>query len=450
MKSPLSLFYKQQFKTLWIVAVLLLFTSSLWSQEFDTVKLDQYFDLLEENNKFMGSVAVSQAGELIYTRSVGYCNVTSESKATVASRYRIGSITKTFTAVLVFKAISAGKLSLDQTLDQFFPEVPKSKNITIKQLLGNRSGIHNFTDDPAYATYMTQPKSASEMVEIIVKAGSDFEPDSKFQYSNSNFVLLTYILEKSMGKPYPELLEEFITRPLGLADTYVGEKIGTKANECKSYMYLDKWQEHPETDMSIPVGAGAIVSNPTDIVKFSDALFGGKLLDLEYVEAMKKITDGYGLGLFSFPFHERTSYGHTGGIDGFSSLFGHFDDGNVSFALTSNGNNMNTNDIAIAVLSTVYNEPFELPKFNTYEVSPEQLEVYVGNYTAPDFPLDISIFIEDGVLKGRATGQPAFTLDPVDEHQFEFVSAGIEMTFDPEENTLFFKQRGVRVNFKKK
>jgi D-alanyl-D-alanine carboxypeptidase len=110
---------------------------------------------------------------------------------------------------------------------------------------------------------------------------------------------------------------------------------------------------------------------------------------------------------------------------------------------------MNTNDIAIAVLSTVYNEPFELPKFNTYEVSPEQLEVYVGNYTAPDFPLDISIFIEDGVLKGRATGQPAFTLDAVDEHQFEFVSAGIEMTFDPEENTLLFKQRGARVNFTK-
>ena len=177
MKSPLSLFYKLQFKTLWIVAVLLLFTASLCSQEFDTVKLDQYFDLLEENNKFMGSVAVSQAGELIYTRSVGYCDVTSESKATAASRYRIGSITKTFTAVLVFKAISAGKLSLEQTLDQFFPEVPKSENITIKQLLGNRSGIHNFTDDPAYATYMTQPKSASEMVEIIVKAGSDFEPD---------------------------------------------------------------------------------------------------------------------------------------------------------------------------------------------------------------------------------------------------------------------------------
>lgn len=442
-------FFQWQHRKTTVIAALMLLSCSVWSQEFDAVKLDQYFDLLEENNKFMGGVAISQEGKLIYTRSVGYCDVTSESKATAASRYRIGSISKTFTTVLVFKAVTAGKLSLDQTLDGFFPEIPNAEIITIKQMLGNRSGIHNFTDDPAYVTYMTQKKTEAEMVEIIAKAGSDFEPDSKYQYSNSNFVLLTYILEKNMGKPYPKLLEEFITEPLGLTNTYVGQKIGTKDNECKSYMYLDKWQEHPETDMSVPVGAGAIVSNPTDIVKFSDALFGDDLLDMEHVEAMKKITDGYGLGLFSFPFHERTSYGHTGGIDGFSSLFGHFDDGNVSFALTSNGANMNTNDIAIAVLSTVYNKPFELPKFNSYKVDPEQMEVYVGNYTAPDFPLDMSIFIEDGMLKGRATGQPAFTLDAVDEHQFEFVSAGIQITFDPEEKAMLFKQRGVKVNFTK-
>ena len=298
-------------------------------------------------------------------------------------------------------------------------------------------------------TYMTQAKTEEEMVEIIVKAGSDFEPDSKFQYSNSNFVLLTYILEKSMGKSYAELLQEHIVEPLGLSDTYVGGKIGAKDNECKSYMRLDSWQEQPETDMSIPIGAGAVVSNPTDLIKFSHALFGGQLLNMEYVEQMKNIQDGYGLGLFSFPFRGRTSYGHTGGIEGFSSIFGHFDDGNVTFAMTSNGANMKTNDISIAVLSTVYNEDFEMPEFNTYEVTPEQLEAYTGVYSAPEFPLDITISVVEGVLKGQATGQPAFTLDAVDEHQFEFVAAGINMTFNPEENTMLFKQRGATVNFTK-
>lgn len=431
----------------WILSAIMLSCCLAWSQDFDSAKLNQYFDLLEENDKFMGSVAVSRDGELVYTRSVGYCDLASESKTTSDSRYRIGSISKTFTAVLVFKAVEAGKLSLDQTLNDFFPEIPNAENITIKQMLGNRSGIHNFTDDQLYMTYMTQAKTKAEMVEIIVEAGSDFEPDSKFQYSNSNFVLLTYILEKSMEKPYAELLQEHIVEPVGLSDTYVGEKIGTKENECKSYMYLDSWQEQPETDMSIPVGAGAIVSNPTDIISFSHALFDGDLIKMEYVEQMKQIQDGYGLGLFSFPFRGRTSYGHTGGIDGFSSMFGHFDDGNVTFAMTSNGANMVTNDIAIAVLSTVYNEDFEMPEFNTYEVSPKQLEAYMGTYSAPEFPLDITITVEEGVLKGRATGQPAFTLEAIDEHQFEFVPAGINMTFNPEENTMLFKQRGVKVNF---
>ena len=216
----------------WILSALLLLSGLAWSQEFDSVKLNQYFDLLEENDKFRGSVAVSKNGELVYTRSVGYCDMASEAKATSNSRYRIGSISKTFTTVLVFKAVAAGKLTLDQTLDDFFPQVPNAANITIKQMLGNRSGIHNFTDDPLYMTYMTQPKTEDEMVEIIVKAGSDFEPDSKFQYSNSNFVLLTYILEKSMGKPYAELVQENIAEPLGLSDTYVGGKIGAKDNDA--------------------------------------------------------------------------------------------------------------------------------------------------------------------------------------------------------------------------
>jgi len=434
----------------WMLSVWMLIGCLGWSQDFDAAKLNQYFDLLEENDKFMGSVAVSRDGELVYTRSVGYCDVSSGSKATSDSRYRIGSISKTFTAVLVFKAVANGKLTLDQTLDDFFPEVPNAETITIKQMLGNRSGIHNFTDDPVYMTYMTQPKTEEEMVEIIVKAGSDFEPDSKFRYSNSNFVLLTYILEKSTGKSYTELLQEHIVEPLGLSDTYVGGKIGAKDNECKSYMHLDSWKEQPETDMSIPIGAGAVVSNPVDLIKFSHALFGGDLIKMEYVEQMKTIKDGYGLGLLSFPFRGRTSYGHTGGVDGFPSIFGHFDDDNVTFAMTSNGANMKTNDIAIAVLSTVYNEDFEMPEFNTYEVTSEQLEAYVGTYVAPEFPLDITITIEEGVLKGQATGQPAFTLDAVDEHQFEFVAAGINMTFNPEENTMLFKQRGATINFTRK
>lgn len=435
-------------RTLFLVLAFIgLITQTGFSQEFDKAKLDEYFDILEANDKFMGSVAISKGGELIYTRSLGYCDLSTKTVVNASSIFRIGSISKTFSTVLAFKAASEGKLNLDQTIDQYFPKVAHSDSITIKHLLGHRSGIHNFTNDEAYMTYNTSPQSEEQMVDIIVKAGSDFEPGSKAEYSNSNFVLLTYILEKSFGKSYVQLIEEYIAQPLGLSNTYVGSIIDIARNECSSYKHNGTWKKETDTDMSIPVGAGAVVSTPTDIVKFSDALFRGKLIKPEQLELMETIQDGYGLGLFRFPFHERISYGHTGGIDGFSSLFGYLPDGGVSFAMTSNGFNMNTNDIAIAMLSTVYNKPFEMPVFSSYTVEPETLDQYVGMYSSSSFPLKINITKEDDQLMGQATGQPSFPLEATAEHQFEFSPAGIVMKFKPEENTMAFEQRGANYTF---
>ena len=166
---------------------------------FDKTKLDNYFNALEQNNKFMGSVAVSKKGEVIYRKSIGFADVENNVKANDNSKYRIGSISKTFTAVLILKAVEEKKLKLSQTIDKWFPSLKNVKKITIEHLLRHRSGIHNFTNDKDYLTWNTQPKTEEKMVEIIAKGGSDFKPNSKAEYSNSNFVLLTYILEKTYG-----------------------------------------------------------------------------------------------------------------------------------------------------------------------------------------------------------------------------------------------------------
>src|SRR5690606_40831367 len=159
--------------------------------------------------------------------------------------------------------------------------------------------IHNFTDDEAYLTYNTQPKTEKEMVEIITSVGSDFDPDTKFSYSNSNYVLLSYILEKSFKESYAQLLQKYIAKPLNLKNTYLGGKINTDNKEAKSYSNIGLWVAELETDTSIPLGAGGIVSTPTDLAKFNDALFQGKVLKNEDLELMKTINDGYGLGLFT-------------------------------------------------------------------------------------------------------------------------------------------------------
>ena len=429
--------------------LIVLFCQPGIAQNINKEKLDQYLDVLEKNDKFMGSVAVAKNGELIYSRALGYADLASGQRANTESKYGIGSISKTFTAVLIMKAVEANKLDLDATIESFFPSIANANKISIRQLLGHRSGVHSFTNEKSYLNWNTQAKTESEMIDIIAKGGSDFEPGTKTEYSNSNYVLLSFILEKVYGKPYSDVLQENICQPLGLTNTYLGEKINPAENECRSYKPENGWQLQTQTDSSIPLGAGGLVSNPSDLLKFADALFNGKLLSAESLLLMETIRDGYGLGLFQIPFYDQTGFGHTGGIDGFTSVFSYFPGSHVGYALTSNGTAVNNNDISIAVLSAVFGKEFKLPEFSAYSVAAEQLEQYTGVYTSAQLPLVITISLKDSRLIAQATGQPSFPLEATAKDKFEFRQAGIVMEFNPEEKSMILKQAGGEFNYTK-
>ena len=420
-----------------------------FSQNLDKTKLDNYFNALEQNNKFMGSVAVSKNGEIIYIKSIGFADIENKVKATENSKYRIGSISKSFTTVLILKAVEQKKLNTNQTIDKWFPTIKNAKKITVNHLLSHRSGIHNFTDDKDYLTWNTQPKTEKEMIEIIAKGGSDFNPDSKAEYSNSNFVLLTYILEKTFTKSYSDLLQEFIVKPIGLKNTYVFGKINPSNNECKSYIFSGSWKTETETDFTVPLGAGAITSTPSDLTKFADALFSGKLLTNESLEIMKTIKDGYGIGLFQIPFYKSVGYGHTGGIDGFSSIYSYFSDDKISYALISNGTNINNNDISIAVLSAIYDKPYEIPVFTTFTLTSEDLDKYLGVYASKQIPLKITISKDGNTLIAQGTGQPAFQIEATEKDKFKFDQAGAKFEFNLTAKTMILFQGGGQINFTK-
>ena len=426
-----------------------LFGQTVFSQEFDKAKLEKFFDVLQANNKFMGSVALSKNGEIIYSRAVGFADVENQMKAEVDSKFRIGSISKTFTSVLVMKGVEERRIDLEQTIDKFFPTIKNSSKIKIGHLLYHRSGIHNFTNDKEYLTWNTIAKTEKEMVEIITNAGSDFEPDTKAEYSNSNFVLLTFILEKAFKKSYSEILTKYIIKPLELKNTYLGAKINSSNNECLSYRFAGKWEKMPETDISIPLGAGGIVSTTSDLVKFSDALFGGKLLKPESLEKMKTVIGNFGIGLVKMPFFNMSGYGHTGGIDGFSSVFSYFPDGNISYALTSNGTNFNNNLVSIAVLSAIFNKPYEIPEFKNIILTSEELDRYTGIYSSAQIPLKITVSKTNLSLMAQATGQPAFPLEPTGKDVFKFEQAGLVMEFSPDEKKMVLKQGGGQFLFTK-
>ncbi|WP_425235733.1 serine hydrolase domain-containing protein [Ulvibacterium sp.] len=418
------------------------------SQQIDSAKLDSLFNTLEVNDRFMGSLALSHEGETIYAKAIGYRDVKNNLKPTTGTKYRVGSITKMFTSVLVFKAVETGELKLDQTIDAYFPKVENSDQITIANLLNHRSGIHSFTSRPDYQDWDIEPKTRAELLEIIRDGGSVFNPDSRAQYSNSNYVLLTFILEDVLKKTYSELVSENITGPLGLKSTYVGGRINLDHNEAHSYTYEKGWKKKDETHMSIPLGAGAMVSTPTDLNTFIHALFEGTLISMKSLYQMKTISDGYGMGIFPVPFHNKSGYGHNGGIDGFTSVLGYMPEDKVSVALTSNGNRYANNDIIIAVLSAYYGKPFEIPTFKTIKVQSKDLDKYLGIYTSEQLPLKITITKDGTTLFGQATGQPSFPMEAVEKDIFEFAKAGVRIEFTPDEKSFVLKQAGGVYNYK--
>lgn len=416
----------------------------LQAQDMDKkAQLDALLDALEQYQKMSGSVAILSQGKLAYQKSIGLAEEGVPN--TPETRFRIGSITKTFTAVMIFQLIEQNKLKPDDKLHRFFPSLDPDKKITILHLLRHQSGLGNFTDAPEYPSYMTEAQSRQQILERIRKAGTDFEPGSTKAYSNSNYYLLGQIIEEVSGRSYAKQLQKAIAKPLKLKNTYFGGKIKPEDQEAHSYFPTSEggWQQAPQTDMSIPHGAGAIVSNPSDLLHFIEALFEGRLLKPASLEMMKEMESGMGAGIMVFPFYEHKAYGHNGGIDGFQSNLAYFPDSKTATVILANGLNYTLNDVLIGVLSYWFERPYTLPDFSrkAVEVSEETLKTYVGMYSSEQFPLQIRVFLAEGKLMGQATGQGPFPLTPYSPTEFVFEPAGIEMNF--ENQTQFtFKQGG--------
>lgn len=426
-------------KILTITLLIAFSFGTVFSQSFNKPKLDSLMDILAEKNQAMGSLTISRKGIVVYSRAIGYSWISGNEKlpATGQTKYRIGSITKMFTATMIYQLIEDGKLSLTTTLDKYFPQLPNASKITISNLLNHRSGLHNFTDDPEYVTWETQPKTQDEMLAIISKSPVDFQPNEKCSYSNSNYVVLGYILQNISKQSYSKNLSSRITSKINLSNTYVGAKSDTKKNESFSYRFLNDWEQSPETDMSIPGAAGAIVSTPADLTKFIESLFALKLVSNSSLSQMKTMTDGFGMGMFQIPFYEKIAYGHNGGIDGFASTLAYFPEDSLTVAYCTNGQVYPMNNILIGVLSIYFNKPYSIP---TFSLKTEDLDKYLGVYSSTQIPPKITITKNGLTLFAQVTGGPLFPLDPTDKDKFKCDSFGLTLEFNLDKNELTVKQ----------
>lgn len=257
-------------------------TEKVSAQAFNKAKADSLLDAVNANSRAMMSVTITKNGLPLYSRAIGYSWYgTQNIPANTGTKYRVGSVTKMFTAAMIFQLIEEGKLSLNTKLSEFYPQIPNAEKINIAEMLNHSSGIHSFTGEADhYKSWLGQAQTPAQLVARMISR-SEFEPGSKHEYSNSNFILLGYIVEKFDKRSYAVSLKSRITAKLKLSNTYYGGKISAFANEANSYKWINNtWQTDTETDMSIPGGAGAIVSNPTDLDAFMYALFTGKLVSM--------------------------------------------------------------------------------------------------------------------------------------------------------------------------
>jgi len=422
-----------KYYSLVILAIALLSNSvSAQKATFNSSRIDSLLHSLEANNKAMASITIARNGVIEYSNATGFIDNTGTTpvNSTIDTRYRIGSISKMFTTVMILQLVEEKKLSLSTPLSKFYKKIPNADSITIANLLNHHSGLFNFTNSEDYPKWMTEARSKQQLLNLFESQEPVFAPGTKGEYSNTNFVLLGFIIEDVTGKSYQENLSSRITSKIGLRNTFYGSKINHAANEASSFEYDEgKWIMLPETDMSIPHGAGAVISSTPDLTAFITALFNGNLLSEASLKIMTSINDGYGSGTFKIPFYERTAYGHNGGIDGFSSSLAYFPDDKVAIAFCSNGLNYTMNDILIGLLSCYFDKPYKIPDFKTVTLPDDKLSAYEGEYTSEQLPLVITVKQNGGKLTAQATGQPAFPLEAISETEFRFDQAGIVMIF---------------------
>ncbi|WP_017259154.1 serine hydrolase domain-containing protein [Pedobacter arcticus] len=429
--------------------ITILFGFQVFAQNIDVQKIDNFISHIENNNRGIGSVSIFKNGKEVYNKHFGKSNLENV-QYNSETKYQIGSITKVITATLIFELIENNKLRLEDKLSKFYPKIPNSDKITIKNLLEHSSGLGDFTAKKDSITWLTIKVSENKIFEEIIKQGVSFQPNEKVAYSNSGYYLLAKITEKLLNKNYATIVAEKITIPLNLKNlTSITE--GTK-NISPSYSYTHKWEKVTDFEFSNIIGVGDIVSTTNDLNIFLSSLFQYKILKKETIEQMKPDytkKEPFGRGLMFIPFYERSFYGHGGDTYGTHCMVAYNEQDHLGLAFAINGERFPHNDFAIGILSIIYGKDYEFPAFKSITLKSEDLDEFLGTYSSPNFPLKLTITKEGNILKGQATGQPKFSLEAYETTKFKLDQAGLKLEFLPEEKEMILNQNGKKVKMRK-
>ena len=343
-------------------------------------KAEKINDLLNQYYKFRefnGSALVAEEGKIIYKNGFGMADMEWNIPNTPDTKFRIGSITKQFTAMLIMQLVEEGKLKLHVPITTYIPDYPKDKGdkITIHHLLTHTSGIHNYTDLPSFAGIMKETVTPIELIKTFWDLPLDFEPGTKFRYSNSGYIVLGYIIEKVTGKSYEDELKEKIFNPLGMKSSGYDHASDIIPERAAGYNKIGtEYFNAAYINMSVPYSAGSIYSTVKDLYLWDQALYSNKLLSKEYLDkiftpyAKPPFADGYGYGWGISKKHFNNIndtlnvVSHGGTINGFNSIIVRITNSKDLIVLLNNTGGTVLNEISDKIIDILYEQPYEMPE----------------------------------------------------------------------------------------
>ncbi|MGD1906584.1 MAG: serine hydrolase [Leptolyngbyaceae cyanobacterium] len=395
-----------------------------------TAEFDAYLQAHYETSRFMGTAIVVQDGEIVFANSYGMASLEHQVPNTRSTKFRIGSITKQFTAAAILQLQDRGLLDVQAPIATYLPDYPNGERITIHHLLTHTAGIPNLTSFPDYPEWMKQPTTLEDLVARFQDLPLEFEPGEEFRYSNSGYTLLTQIIEQVSGQSYADYLQTQLFAPLGLNNTGYEQPLAVIDDLANGYRFIGEgYQQADYINMGVPTGAGGLYSNLEDLVRWQQFLINADnrpsgILSEAAIAAMQtphipmgedapELSYGYGLIVGAQGF-----ISHGGGSNGFMTYLGSLPESGITVAVLSNVENANPANMAEDLLAILKGQPYQLPTNDeAITIGSEVLERYVGTYQVlPDF--QVAIAVESGQLYIQGTGQPQIPLFAASETEF--------------------------------
>jgi len=420
------------------------------------LKLQEFMTAMEENKYFHGSILVSQNGKVMLNQAYGMADYEMKIKNTPKTSFPIGSLTKQFTATGILLLQEKGLLSVNDKISKYIKDFPDGNDITLFQLLDHSSGIVNYTTLTEILANYKKYSKAEDIISVLKKEKLNFNPGSKYEYSNSNYVILGYIIEKVSKLSYIDFLKKNIFMPLKMNDTgacYVSNK---KEYTSKGYSGAEKMTFiEDEPLLKIAFGAGCLYSTTGDLYLWDKALTSGKVVNKKVLD---KIYNGqiaidnsekYGYGWIAVSDGNGKTLTHTGATLAFTSYNAINLTKNFTVIILTNSSGYDIAYPAKNISAILLNQEYEIPVANTTVNLPsELLDKYVGSYNLSPQVI-VNITKKNDSLFIQLTGQSQVQLYAESETMFftKLVDAKIEFVINDkgEVDSLIIHQNGADV-----